>query len=81
MADRFSLETCFRDVKEVVGAGEQQVRRRATNVGAFHVCLWTFVMTEAWSWSVDAAALVDHRRGSPWDVGDRRPSHADKRRA
>ena len=26
VADRFSLETCFRDVKEVVGAGRQQVR-------------------------------------------------------
>jgi hypothetical protein len=25
-ADRFSLETCFRDVKEVAGAGQQQVR-------------------------------------------------------
>ena len=70
VADRFSLENCFRDLKEVVGAGEQQVRRRATNVGAFHVCLWTFVMTEAWSWSKDDAALLGHRGSSPWDVGE-----------
>ena len=26
VADRFSLETTFRDLKEVVGAGQQQVR-------------------------------------------------------
>src|SRR5205085_5436197 len=26
VAERFSLETCFRDLKEVVGAGQQQVR-------------------------------------------------------
>ena len=48
VADRFSLETAFRDVKEIVGAGQQQVRFVWANVGAFHLCLWTFVMTEAW---------------------------------
>lgn len=29
----------------------------------------------------DAKGLVGHRSASPWDDGDRRPSHADKRRA
>lgn len=33
VADRFSLETCFRDVKEVVGAGQQQVRHVWASVG------------------------------------------------
>lgn len=81
VADRFSLETCFRDVKEVVGAGQQQVRFLWANVGAFHVCLWTFVMTEAWAWNRTDAELVTHRSASPWDDPKRRPSHADKRRA
>jgi hypothetical protein len=39
VADRFSLEITFRDVKEVVGAGQQQVRFVRASVGAFHMCL------------------------------------------
>jgi hypothetical protein len=81
VAGRFSLETCFRDLKEVVGAGQQQVRFVRANVGAFHVCLWTFTMTEAWAWNRDAKGLVSHRSASPWDDDSRRPSHADKRRS
>ena len=80
VADRFALETTFRDCKEIVGAGQQQVRFVWANVGAFHICLWTFTMTEAWAWSRSEDELVD-RRASPWDDPDRRPSHADKRRA
>src|SRR4051794_18649027 len=80
VADRFSLEITFRDCKEVVGAGQQQVRFIWANIGAFHVCLWTFTMTEAWAWNRPAAELVN-RSDSPWDSALRRPSHADKRRA
>jgi DDE superfamily endonuclease len=80
-ANRFSLETTFRDCKEVVGAGQQQVRFVWANVGAFHVCLWTFTMTEAWAWGRSEEGLVGHRSASPWDDEPRRPSHADKRRA
>ena len=80
VADRFTLETAFRDCKEVVGAGQQQVRFVWASVGAFHVCLWTFTMTEAWAWGRTAEELVD-RSASPWDDPARRPSHADKRRA
>lgn len=80
VADRFSLEIAFRDIKEVVGAGQQQTRFHFANVGAFHLCLWTFTLTEAWAWRRDEAALVD-RRSSPWDTEPRRPSHADKRNA
>jgi DDE superfamily endonuclease len=39
VADRFSLEITFRECKQVVGAGQQQVRFLWANVGAFHVCL------------------------------------------
>lgn len=81
VSDRFSLECSFRDVKEVVGAGEQQVRHVWAGVGSFHVCLWTFTMTEVWAWDRDKDALVSHRSASPWDDKPRRPSHADKRRA
>src|SRR5512135_1533446 len=80
VADRFTLETTFRDCKEIVGAGQQQVRFVWASVGAFHVCLWTFTMTEVWAWSRQADTLVD-RSASPWDDPGRRPSHADKRRA
>lgn len=80
VADRFSLEITFRDCKEVIGAGQQQVRFVWANVGAFLVCLWTFTMTEAWAWGRSAEDLVD-RSASPWDSPLRRPSHADKRRA
>ena len=80
VADRFSLEIAFRDCKEVVGAGQQQVRFLWANIGAFHICLWTFTMTEAWAWGRTAEELVD-RSASPWDSPSRRPSHADKRRA
>jgi hypothetical protein len=81
VADRFSLEVTFRDLKEVVGAGQQQVRLVRANVGGFHVCVWTFTMTEAWAWNRGGEDLVGHRSASPWDDGARRPSHADKRRA
>jgi hypothetical protein len=80
VADRFSLEITFRECKQVVGAGQQQVRFIWANIGAFHVCLWTYTMTEAWAWGREAEELVD-RSASPWDKASRRPSHADKRRA
>jgi hypothetical protein len=81
VAGRFSLEVTFRDLKDVVGAGQQQVRRVSASVGAFHICLWTFTMTEAWAWGRENDGLVGHRSASPWDDESRRPSHADKRGA
>jgi hypothetical protein len=81
VAGRFSLETTFRDCKEVVGAGQQQTRFHWANVGSFHLCLWTFTLTEGWAWGRDETGLVAHRAASPWDDDPRRPSHADKRRA
>ena len=53
---------------------------RRANVGAFHLCLWTFTMTEAWAWGRVADTLVD-RSVSPWNDPSRRPIHADKRQA
>ena len=81
VANRFALETTFRDCKDIIGAGQQQVRRVNASVGAFHICLWSFTMAEAWAWEQGQGELVGHRSASPWDDGARRPSHADKRRA
>jgi hypothetical protein len=78
VANRFLLEITFRDLREVVGAGKQQVRFIRASVGLFHVCLWTFTMTEVWAWGRPADELVD-RSDSPWDSPLRRPSYAKKR--
>jgi hypothetical protein len=80
MADRGAIEQTFKDVKEVWGAGEQQVRNVYANIGAFAVNLVLDSVVEAWAWGRAEEELVDRRR-SPWDVEQRRPSHADKRKA
>jgi hypothetical protein len=79
-ADGGALEQTFKDVKEVWGAGQQQVRKVHANVGAFNLNLWMYSLLEVWSWAKSAAELVD-RRACPWDAEERRPSQADKRKA
>jgi hypothetical protein len=80
MADRGAEEETFKNVKEVWGAGQQQVRNLHSNEGCFNLNLWLYSLVEAWAWGRPEAALVD-RRASPWDHEPRRPSHADKRKA
>jgi hypothetical protein len=80
VADRAAIEQDFHDVKEVHGAGQQQVRHIFANVAAFHVNLWLHTLIELWAWDHAAARLRD-RSASPWDDPDRRPSHADRRNA
>jgi hypothetical protein len=80
MADRGSEEQTFKDVKEVWGAGQQQLRNVDANVGAFNMNLWEYSIVEAWAWHRSEEELVD-RSASPWDKEPRRPSHADKRKA
>lgn len=79
-ADRGSIEQTFRDLKEVWGAGQQQVRCVWASVGCFNACGWMYSAVERWAWEEREADLVD-RSASPWDGEDRRPSHADKRKA
>jgi hypothetical protein len=79
-ADRGAEEGTFKDVKEVWGAAQQQVRNLHSNEGCFNLNLWRYSLVEAWAWDKPAAALVD-RSASPWDSEPRRPSHQDKRRA
>jgi len=80
MADRAALEQTFKDVKEVWGAGQQQVRNVYASIGAFAVNLLMYSVVEAWAWARSEEELVD-RCSSPWDTEERRPSHADKRKA
>ena len=80
VADRGAIEQNFHDVKEVHGAGEQQVRNVWTNVATWHVTSWLFTLIELWAWNIPANELVD-RTQRPWDDATRRPSHADRRNA
>jgi len=79
-ADRSSIEQVFHDIKEVWGAGEQQVRNLFTNVACYHLNLWMHTLVELWAWNKSAGELCD-RSLSPWDCLPRRPSHADRRNA
>jgi hypothetical protein len=79
-ADRGALEQMHRDVKEVWGAGEQQVRNVYSNEACFNLNLWMLTLVEVWAWEKPEEELSD-RSKSPWDTEYRRPSHADKRRA
>jgi hypothetical protein len=78
MADRGSLEQTNKDVKDIWGADEQQVRNLDSNVGCFNLNLWMYTLVEAWAWDKPEEELIDRE---PWDREPRRPSHADKRRA
>ena len=79
-ADRSAIEQVFHDVKEVWGSGQQQVRNVWSNVACWHLNLWLHTLVELWSWRQPAADLTD-RSDSPWDDAERRPSHADRRKA
>jgi DDE superfamily endonuclease len=80
VADRSAIEQDFHDVKEVHGAGQQQVRHIFANVAVFNLNLWLHTLVEFWAWPQSATKLRD-RRASPWDDAERRPSHADRRNA
>jgi hypothetical protein len=78
MAGRTAIEQTFKDVKEVWGAGQQQVRNVYANIGAVAVNLILYSVVEAWAWLRSEEELVAR---PVWDEEERRPSHADKRRA
>jgi hypothetical protein len=80
VADRAALEQDFHDLKEVEGLGQQQLRNVWANIGAFHLNLWAHTLVELWAWDKPKEALCD-RSAAPWDDPERRPSHADRRKA
>lgn len=79
-ADRAAIEQDFHDLKEVHGAGQQQVRHYWANIAVYHLNLWLHTLIELWAWGQSHRQLCD-RSQSPWDDPDRRPSHADRRNA
>ena len=79
-ADRATIEQDFHDIKEVWGAGQQQVRNIWTNMAVYHLNLWMHTLVELWAWEKPHEALCD-RSDSPWDDPERRPSHANRRKA
>jgi hypothetical protein len=79
-ADRAAIEQDFHDLKEVHGAGQQQVRHYWANIAVYHLNLWLHTLIELWTWGQSHRQLCD-RRDSPWDDPTRRPSHADRRKA
>lgn len=79
-ADRGAIEQTFKNVKEVWGAGQQQVRNIHSNEACFNMNLWMYSLVEAWAWDQPQECLSD-RSASPWDSEPRRPSHNDKRKA
>lgn len=79
-ADRAAIEQVFHDIKEVWGTGKQQLRYLWANFGAYHLNLWMHTLVELWAWNKSHAQICD-RRQSPWDDPQRRPSHADRRKA
>jgi hypothetical protein len=80
VADRSAIEQNFHDVKEVHGAGQQQLRNYWANIAAYHLNLWLHTLIELWAWHKAKSVLVN-RNAAPWDDTGRRPSHADRRNA
>jgi hypothetical protein len=80
VADRAAIEQNFHDLKEVHGAGKQQLRNYWANIAAYHVTMWWHTLIELWAWKKPHEELSD-RSASPWDDPRRRPSHADRRNA
>jgi len=80
VADRAAIEQDFHDLKEVHGVGQQQVRHYWANIAVYHLGLWLHTLVELWAWERPQSQLCD-RSASPWDDPERRPSHADRRKA
>jgi hypothetical protein len=78
--DRWGIEQNFHDLKVVEGIAQVQLRRVWSNVGALNLSLWVHTLIEVWAWGRPASDVSD-RSDRPWDDADRRPSHADRRRA
>ena len=62
MADRNAEEQTFKDVKEVWGAGQQQVRNVYSNEGCFNLNLWMYSLVESWAWEPAGTGVGGPRR-------------------
>ena len=79
VAARWAIEEHFHDVKEIWGAGQQQVRNVWSNIGCWNLNGWVYTLVELCCWDQEKSQLTD-RTDRPWDNPERRPSHADRRR-
>jgi len=79
VAARWAIEEHFHDVKEIWGAGQQQVRNVWSNIGCWNLNQWLYTLVELCYWKAAKPQLTD-RGDRPWDNPERRPSHADRRR-
>jgi len=79
VAARWAIEEQFHDVKEIWGAGQQQVRNVWSSIACWNLNGWLYTLLELSSWDACQTELTD-RSDRPWDNPDRRPSHADRRR-
>jgi DDE superfamily endonuclease len=77
VADRWSLEECFHDLKEVWGSGEQQVRNVWSSIGCWNVISWVHSLVMIATWEREDKDIVD-RSDRSWDNPARRPSISDK---
>ncbi len=80
VAARWAIEEHFHDVKEIWGAGQQQVRNIWSSIGCWNLNGWLYTLVELCSWDKVKSELTD-RSNHPWDNPNRRPSHADRRRS
>jgi hypothetical protein len=79
VAARWAIEEHFHDVKEIWGAGQQQVRNVWSNIGCWNLNQWVYTLVELCCWDHKQSQLTD-RSDRSWDNPTRRPSHADRRR-
>jgi len=79
VAARWPIEEHFHDVKEVCGAGQQQVRNVWSNLGCWNLNQWVYTLVELCCWDEQKSDLTN-RAARSWDNADRRPSHKDRRR-
>ena len=63
-----------------LGNRQQQVRNIWTNLAVYNLNLWMHTLVELWAWDKQHDELCD-RADSPWDDAERRPSHANRRKA
>ena len=54
VSDRWAIEELFHDVKEIWGAGKQQVRNVWSSIGCWNLCGWLYALVELECWDQDA---------------------------
>jgi hypothetical protein len=64
VAARWAIEEHFHDVKEIRGAGQQQVRNVWSNIGCWNLNGWVYTLVELCCWDQEKTQLTDRS----WDT-------------